>query len=443
MLMMTSCTTKGDSDFVNCSINDYTMPAEASTLTVTVDASGQYEVMPGASWLTVSAQETDSFTLAAGENPDKSTRTTTVTVTCGAAHAQIQIVQLMQETDYRYRRLTVHGAAISPSGRYIVTNTDEIRDGVDGSLLQLIDPYTTEVVATTYIPSYVSGMSTVTDDGLAFGDLGSITSYSFDIRTGDYAIVPVPDSGTPMVSNVSADGTKWAGSVAKGETYTPTLWTDGVPAYLPLPETDYRGGNITNRILARGISADGNVIYGNTWVGLDMGMLYWKDGQVDWVGKDLRKLLTVTDAQGTEQTLVNGMTCSAEPYNISETGKYISGTYKQEFNPETGQPEEMSCPAFYNTETETTILFEEFSGAGGYACRDDGLAVILPGSRLVNIETQEVYGTHQEYVLEHFGLILPAGNVEFITGEHHDIFFGMEPGILLPWWWYFAPKPEA
>lgn len=443
MLMMTSCTTKGDSDFVNCSINDYTMPAEASTLTVTVDASGQYEVMPGASWLTVSAQETDSFTLAAGENPDKSTRTTTVTVTCGAAHAQIQIVQLMQETDYRYRRLIVHGAAISPSGRYIVTNTDEIRDGVDGSLLQLIDPYTTEVVATTYIPSYVSGMSTVTDDGLAFGDLGSITSYSFDIRTGDYAIVPVPDSGTPMVSNVSADGTKWAGSVAKGETYTPTLWTDGVPAYLPLPETDYRGGNITNRILARGISDDGQVVYGNTWVGFDMGMLYWKDGKVDWVGKDLRQLTTISNVDGTEQTLVNGMTCTAEPHNISETGKYISGTYKQEFNPETGQPEEMSCPAFYNTETETTILFEEFSGAGGYACRDDGLAVILPGSRLVNIETQEVYGTHQEYVLEHFGLILPAGNVEFITGEHHDIFFGMEPGILLPWWWYFAPKPEA
>ena len=185
------------------------------------------------------------------------------------------------------------------------------------------------------------------------------------------------------------------------------------------------------------------MVYGNTWVGFDMGMLYWKDGKVDWVGKDLRQLTTISNVDGTEQTLVNGMTCTAEPHNISETGKYISGTYKQEFNPETGQPEEMSCPAFYNTETETTILFEEFSGAGGYACRDDGLAVILPGSRLVNIETQEVYGTHQEYVLEHFGLILPAGNVEFITGEHHDIFFGMEPGILLPWWWYFAPKPEA
>lgn len=448
MLMMTSCTTKGDSDFVNCSINDYTMPAEASTLTVTVDASGQYEVMPGASWLTVSAQETDSFTLAAGENPDKSPRTTTVTVTCGAAHAQIQIVQLMQETDYRYRRLTVHGAAISPSGRYIVTNTDEIRDGVDGSLLQLIDPYTTEVVATTYIPSYVSGMSTVTDDGLAFGDLGSITSYSFDIRTGDYAIVPVPDSGTPMVSNVSADGTKWAGSVAKGGTYTPTLWTDGVPAYLPLPETDYRGGNITNRILARGISADGNVIYGNTWVGLDMGMLYWKDGQVDWVGKDLRKLLTVTDAQGTEQTLVNGMTCSAEPYNISETGKYIGGTYTQEIDPDTNQAASavMSCPAFFNTETGTTTLFEEFPGAGGFACRDNGLAVIIPSmsighlSTLVNIETKETLGSYQDYILENFGIILPAGSVDLIAGENNDVFFGMEPGILANWWWYSAPK---
>lgn len=449
MLTMTGCTTnKGQSDYVNCSISDYTLPSASSELTVTIDASGQYEVMPGASWLTVSAQAADSFTLTAAENPEKSTRSTTVTVTCGAAKSDIRIVQLMQESDYRYRRLTVHGAAISPSGRYIVTNTDEIRDGVEGSVLQLIDPYTTEIVATTYIPSYVSGMSTVTDDGLAFGDLGSITAYSFDIRTGDYAIIPVPDSGTPMISNVSADGTKWAGSVAKGETYTPTLWTDGVPAYLPVPEADYRGGNITNRILARGISADGNVVYGNTWVGLDMGMLYWKDGQVDWVGKDLRKLLPVVLEDGTEQTLVNGMTCTADPYNISETGKYIGGTYTQEIDPDTNQAASsvMSCPAFYNTETGETTLFEEFPGAGGFACRDNGLAVIIPSmsigaaSTLVNIETKETLGSYQDYILEHFGIILPAGSVDLIAGENNDVFFGMEPGILANWWWYSAPK---
>lgn len=440
--MMVGCQSVEPQDYVHLGICDYTLLGETSSLNVTVEASGPYTAQSDASWLEITAQTPNSLTLTAAENTVEALRSTVVTVTSGTASEQIRIDQYMKENKYHYRRLLVHGAAISPNGRYIATNTDEKREGVEGSFLQLIDLKTGEV-ATTYIPTYISSMTTVTNDGLAFGCVGSITSYTFDIRTGDYTKVSTPENvGTPMVDNVSGDGTKWAGTCVKGMTYAPVVWTNGTPEYLPLPETDYRGGDITDRILARGISDDGTVIYGNTWVGFDMGMLYWKDGKVDWVGKDLRQLTTVTDPDGTERTLVNGMICSADPHNISQTGKYISGTYKQEFNPTTGQPEEMSCPAFYNTETGKTTLFEEFSGAGGYACRDNGLAVVLPGSRLVNIETHEVYGSHQDYVLEHFGIILPAGNVEFITGENLDIFFGMEPGILMPWWWYFAPTAD-
>lgn len=447
-MLTTGCQKNGQSDYVNCGISAYTLPSAESSLEVTVDASGTYSIATGASWLEVTAEASDKFTLTATANPDNSMRSTDVTVTCGLAKATIRIDQLMMDDDYRYRRLTVHGAAVSPSGRYVATNTDEIREGVEGSLLQLIDTHKAEVVATAYIPAYVSGMSTVTDEGLAFGDMGSITAYMFDIRTGDYQIAPTPeDKGTPMVSNVSADGTKWVGSIAIGQTYVPTLWTDGVPAYLPLPETNYRGGTQIDRILARGISADGNIIYGNTLIGMDMGMLYWKDGKVDWVGKDLYKTTTATEeGTGKVYTLVNGMTCSADPYNISETGKYIGGTYVQEFNPETLQTESASFPAFYNTETETTTIFEEFPGAGGFACRDNGLAVIIPSmsitfaSTLVNIEEKTVYGSYQDYVLDHFGIILPTGSVDLIAGDNNDVFFGREPGILAPWWWYFAPR---
>ena len=105
-----------------------------------------------------------------------------------------------------------------------------------------------------------------------------------------------------------------------------------------------------------------------------------------------------------------------------------------------------SCPAFFNTETGTTTLFEEFPGAGGFACRDNGLAVIIPSmsighlSTLVNIETKETLGSYQDYILENFGIILPAGSVDLIAGENNDVFFGMEPGILANWWWYSAPK---
>lgn len=448
-MIMTGCQTSQPNDYVNPSINMYTMPSEQSTLTVDVDASGAFKVALGASWLTVTAQDDDSFELTAAENTDKAMRATVVTITSGKASAEINIEQLMKDNNYKYRRLSVHGAAISPDGRYIVTNVDEIRDGVEGSLLTLLDTRTEETI-TAYYPLYVSGMSAVTNDGMAFGTVGSITGYSFDVRTGDYSILPTPeDKGTPMIGNVAGDGTKWAGTTGIGETYVPTLWTNGTAAYLPIPETDYRGESFTDRILAQGISADGNVVYGTTWVGLDMGMLYWKDGKVDWVGKDLRKLIPVTLKDGSKKNLVNGMTCSADPYNISETGKYIGGTYKMEFDPETEQPlgdNFRSYPAFYNTETGKTTVFTELAGAGGYACRDNGLAVIIPSmsighaSKLVNIETQEVYGDYQEYILEKYGLMLPTGSVDYIGGENLDIFFGMEPGIMLNWWWYFAPK---
>lgn len=447
-MVLTGCQTK-QSDYVNLGVSMYTLPSEQSSLTVTVDASGSFAVNSGATWLEVTEQNAESFTLTASENADKAMRNTVVTVTSGSATSQLDIAQMMQDNNYKYRRLSVHGAAISPDGRYIVTNVDEIRDGVEGSLLSLIDTRTEETV-TAYYPVYVASMTAVTNDGTAFGTVGSITDYTFDIRTGDYVILPTPeDKGTPMIGNVSGDGTKWAGATAISETYIPTLWTNGTPAYLPIPETDYRGEGYTDRILARGISNDGNIIYGNTWVGLDMGMLYWKDGKVDWVGKDLRKLLTVTLEDGSQRNLVNGMTCSAEQYNTSETGKYIGGTYVEEFDPETEQSlgdNYRSYPAFYNTETETTTVFTEFPGAGGYACRDNGLAVIIPSmsigvaSTLVNIETQEVYGSYQDYILDNYGLLLPAGSVDYISGENLDTFFGMEPGILANWWWYFAPK---
>ena len=183
-LTVTGCKTNAPADYVHLNLSAYTLLGDPSTLTVTVDASGPYEVLPGASWLEITNETEDGFTLSAPENPDKGIRSTTVTVNSGTASARLLVDQLMKDNAYRYRRLSVHGAAISPGGRYIATNTDEIREGVEGSLLQLIDMRTGET-ATTYVPAYVSALSAVTDDGLVFGCIGSITAYMYVNPTGE------------------------------------------------------------------------------------------------------------------------------------------------------------------------------------------------------------------------------------------------------------------
>ncbi len=50
--------------------------------------------------------------------------------------------------------------------------------------------------------------------------------------------------------------------------------------------------------MARGISADGSIIYGTSWENSDFGMLYWVNNgaknteKPKWVGEDVRELAT-------------------------------------------------------------------------------------------------------------------------------------------------------
>lgn len=87
-------------------------------------------------------------------------------------------------------------------------------------------------------------------------------------------------------------------------------------------------------VTARGCSADGSVIYGSTWDNLDFGMLYWKEGKVDWVGSDVREVETVQIDNGIGETidyrLVNGMIATAEYTKISPNGRWIAGAYRTE-----------------------------------------------------------------------------------------------------------------
>ena len=132
---------------------------------------------------------------------------------------------------------------------------------------------------------YLQQVIAVSDQGIVFCVTGTGECLMIDME-GE--VVPVPkipgyNRGWPRVSRTSSDGRYWAGYVGDDSAvYHPVLWTDGVPEILPMPEKNFRGYDFFNGIMARGISADGSIIYGSTWENDDFGMVYWKKEGGEW-----------------------------------------------------------------------------------------------------------------------------------------------------------------
>lgn len=142
--------------------------------------------------------------------------------------------------------------------------------------------------------------------------------------------------------------------------------------------------------MARSISANGEVIYGTSWDNSDYGMLYWEKegagfGRPQWVGEDVREITpTVMQYQdGTEYdyNLVNGCICQAQLTKISPSGKWIATTYRTETPSANRQYVEYTyAAAFYNTETGTTTIVEDYGETTGVHVTDDGIGFIGIGT---------------------------------------------------------------
>ena len=224
-------------------------------------------------------------------------------------------------------------------------------------------------------------------------------------------------------------------------------------------ELNYRNEPHSMGIIARGISADGSIAYGTIWDNLDFGMVYWdKEGNVHYVGEDVRTVTTVQRADGYGGTydynIVNGMISWAGTYQASPSGKYIAGTYREESISENGETiNESYWPAFFNTETKKTRVFSEFGDGCGMTATDDGIgfigtpSVFTTAGAVVNIETGEHLGSIQEWVMDRYGLYLPAaGFVQYVipTGEPGSefILWGISPDSTVSEPnWYLAPNP--
>ena len=447
---LTGCTTDQEEyHYVNLSQIACTfLGTDNQPLEITVKTSPTaYEASPGATWVKAEKSENGTtLTLTVEDNNTGTERNTVIVVTAGQASQEIIINQLPTENEFaRYRRMLnfSSGGVMSPSGRYIGGYVPSL--AADDSWLRsptIIDLKTGEVYEFGPFPEalyYFTNTSCITDQGLLFIDDGYNGGQIAIDLTGNIT-VPAAPSGfecKPTISETSADGRYWVGYAKEGYgleyLYKPLLWIDGVPHELPIPDKNFRDEEIWVGVMARGISANGEIIYGTSWENYDFGMLYWvNDGPTiekpKWVGEDVRELdtLTVTLANGkeVERTYVNGIICQAWRTQVSPSGRWIAGRYRKEFDPETEQPiTQENYAAFYNTETEKTIIVEDYGESTGQFATDDGIAFIGLGTmavsdgRVYDLNTGTDLGTTAEWAYNTYGIVIPTGYINYVTAD--------------------------
>ena len=436
---------------------------------IEVAASGPWSAETGASWLTVT-EEAEGIVLAAADNKADSERRTEITIACGQATAHITVIQMAPEhRTNRYRILKTFdmGAVLSKNGRYAAGNVKTVRtDDVWENRPTVIDIETDEWIQLGPYPNSLFNIElpfAISDEGtIFFLDANTSACVGFNLA-GDY-FLPANAEGhelLPSVQSISADGRIWVGwglddVLAFGGMYRPLKWTDGgTPEVLPVPELNFRNEPYVSGVMARGCSADGSVIYGSTWDNLDYGMLYWKDGKVDWVGSDVREVRTVQIENGIgemiDYNIVNGMICTAELTNISPNGRWIAGTYRTEDYPSPRNYVQARYPAFFNTETGTTTIVKDFGEGSAAHVTDDGLGIILVGTFLpssgivYDIENQVSLGSVQEWVLDNYHMVIPMCYITYMTPDKSSMigsvieYSELGPRVVS---WYMAPPVE-
>ncbi|WP_417179971.1 BACON domain-containing protein, partial [Alistipes putredinis] len=384
---ITGCTTetKDNVHYVNLSQVACSFLGERnSPLAVDVKASpAQWTATPGATWVKIERTDERTLTITVDDNGTGAERNTTITIEAGQASQQIRVNQLPLDSEFaRYRRLETFqmGAVMSPSGRYMGGFTASIAPDDSWQYSPtIVDTETDEVYEFGPFPEslyYLTQTMAITDQGLLFISDGFHGGQIAIDLTGNIFIPEAPAGFTnkPQIQGTSADGKYWVGFGMKGKLFEDPapqkalLWIDGVPHELPMLDLNYRDEEIWVGVMARGISADGSIIYGTSWESSDFGMLYWVNNGENtakprWVGEDVREVteITMQMGDGTEYKThkVYGCICTAELTKISPNGKWIASSSRTE----TPADDRISIvttqkAAFFNTETETTVIVE-------------------------------------------------------------------------------------
>ncbi len=415
--------------------------ADNTPRVIDIDAAPEWTAETSSSWITLSDQTTNSITVTVSDNELDEERTGKITITAGEASAEIQINQLAFDNDapvYHYYGPYDMGTAMSPNGRYCVGTRHVLNEDNTYSMYPtFFDLQTGDVVEVGPLLNDQYSLEkpmAVTDQGTAF--IYTSQNYTAAVTIdGDVFIPEVPDGAngnTANVQSVSEDGRIWVGFYypSTGQC-RPLKWVDGVPEELEMPELTYRQDRKADMCMARGMSLDGSVIYGTQWDDLTCGMVYWKDGKLQNVGKDVYRVheetIKYSDGTWDKYNLVDGMFCFANLTQNSPDGVWIAGKYQEETVDEEGMIVVSTWPAFYNTETEKTTILKDHPGCCGMTVTNSGKAVVgttttmITEGFVVDLETGANLGDCLSYIKENYGITISMGVIVKFTADEKYI----------------------
>ena len=465
-MLLAGCETAGETDTQYIRLSDAACSFQGTgnrPVTVEVHANpAEWKAEASASWVKVSDVTATSFTIEVVDNDTNEMREAEITVTAGQAETAVKVMQVSKDNVFpRYRMepdVFQNGAPMSPNGKYV----GSFYYDYDESGIQVFYPVIIEVETDEWhelgpFPRTLFELgetSCVTDNGEVIIAALNDANILFDLD-GNYTKIAPPAGymNYPEISQVSADGIM-VGWASKGGVSSPFKWVDGVAEELPKPELNYRDEPIGD-VQARGISADGRIIYGTTWDNWDCGLIYWDEaGEVHYVGEDVRYCRTVERpdifGEPQEYNLCDGMWTSATRTNVSPNGKYIAGTFRREaLGADGSEIEQTNYPAFFNTETGKTVIFEELVGGGGVSATSDGLGFTVddtfgPSSgKVVDIENGVVLGDALQWIEDEYGIIINSGYITYMP-DSKDRFLGAMlytgGAVLQGVEWYVAPS---
>ena len=131
-------------------------------------------------------------------------------------------------------------------------------------------------------------------------------------------------------------------------------------------------------------------------------------------------------------------------------GKWIATKYCEDSVSDDGISMYTSeTPAFYNTETETTVIVNDYGSGSGTHVTDDGIAFIGLGSlgvtacMVYDLNTGTDLGSMVDWVYDTYGIIIPgSGFISYVTPDGKSV-IGSFPmasaGGVTYVSWYIAP----
>lgn len=440
ILLFTSCTENQNTDNLWTSISSYTFGSKGGEkIGISVKSSGEWTVQPSVDWILTETINKDSLVISANANETGEYRNGTVTVTTGTAVSEI----LIEQMDDRFNGLIVdlpftpiYGAAISNNGRYVAGVIHELVGANEWKRTPLvIDLQTGEKTYWEPSEKYL-GVQAISDDAktIIFADIPN-DKFFLNINGIEQEINIPEEYSKAKISSISSDGSVMVGYCQKDFFYLPIKWVNGEPEILDYPTDTPSGFELTNGCMARGCSADGNVIYGSEWD--SFGLMYWINNELNYISRDI----STPDGMN----IVPSIILAAESTNISNNGNYISTSYGTIWEKK---------PAIIDTRKNEYTIIETISDGCGQGVSNNGEFFIGSPSignlygHIYDINTNTTYST-SEWFKEKYSITISDDRIITKTNSSNTVFFGVRAqsveGMGSPNYnyWYIIPEQDA